>query len=62
MRVIFLLCITSLLTACAFIDETASTCPGLRSYDPQFCRGQGFQQLPNFEHEALIRRQRGEYW
>lgn len=50
------------LTGCAFVKETVGTCPGLRSYDPQFCRGESFQQIPNFEHEALIRRQRGEVW
>ena len=37
-------------------------CPGTRSYDPQVCRGEKFQRIPNFENEAIIRRQRGEYW
>lgn len=50
------------LTGCAFVKETSSICPGLKSYDPQFCRGESFQQIPNFEHEALIRRANGEYW
>ena len=50
------------LTGCAFVNETLTRCPGTRSYDPQFCRGESFQQLPNFEHEAIIRRERGEYW
>lgn len=56
--------ITFLLTTsgCAFIKETTSLCPGTRSYDPQVCRGEFFQQLPNFENEAIIRRQRGEIW
>lgn len=61
MRYIFVI-VTLLLTGCAFVKETAMTCPGLRSYDPQFCRGESFQQIPNFEHEALIRRANGEYW
>jgi hypothetical protein len=37
-------------------------CPGTRSYDPQVCRGEKFERLPNFVNEAQIRRQRGEYW
>lgn len=37
-------------------------CPGTRTYDPQTCRGERFQTLPNFENEALIRRSRGEIW
>lgn len=62
MRLIFLAIVAFLLTGCAFVKETSSICPGLRSYDPQFCRGESFQQIPNFEHEALIRRANGEYW
>lgn len=62
MRLIFLLFVVSLLTGCAFVKQTAMNCPGLRSYDPQLCRGESFQQIPNFEHEALIRRANGEYW
>ena len=37
-------------------------CPGTRAYDPQVCRGEKFERLPNFVKEAEIRRQRGEYW
>jgi hypothetical protein len=37
-------------------------CPGTRSYDPQVCRGEKFQRLPNFQNEAIIRHQRGERW
>lgn len=51
-----------LLSGCSTVKEIATTCPGLRPYDPQMCRGEFFQQLPNFENEALIRRQRGEIW
>lgn len=61
MRYIFAIVAFSL-TGCAFVKETAMTCPGLKPYDPQFCRGESFQQIPNFEHEALIRRANGEYW
>lgn len=51
-----------LLTGCSTIDQIATTCPGLRPHDPQMCRGEFFQRLPNFENEALIRRSRGEIW
>ena len=57
-----LLTIAFLLTGCSTIEQIATTCPGLRPYDPQMCRGEFFQQLPNFENEALVRRQRGEIW
>lgn len=33
-------------------------CPGTRSYDPQFCRGEQFQRLNNFPYEALQREQK----
>lgn len=61
MRYLFFLS-TILLTGCSTITQIATTCPGLRPYDPQLCKGETFQQIPNFENEALIRRQRGEYW
>jgi hypothetical protein len=61
MRYIFAI-ITLLLSGCSTVAQIATTCPGLRPYDPQMCRGEYFQQLPNFENEALIRRQRGEIW
>ena len=57
-----LLTLAFLLTGCSTIEQIATTCPGLRPYDPQMCRGEFFQQLPNFENEALVRRQRGEIW
>lgn len=38
------------------------TCPGLKPEDPQFCRGEGWDQIPNQEFEAQIRRARGEQW
>jgi hypothetical protein len=37
-------------------------CPGTRSYDPQICRGESWQQIPNFTNEAIIRKNRGETW
>ena len=64
MRYIFAI-VALLLTGCSAMDHAltaARTCPGLRPHDPQMCRGEFFQQLPNFENEALIRRQRGEIW
>jgi hypothetical protein len=33
-----------------------------RSYDPCIKCGERFQQIPNFENEAIIRRNRGEIW
>ncbi len=33
-------------------------CPGTRAYDPQVCRGESFQRLNNFPHEALQREQK----
>ncbi len=62
MRYFALIILLLTTSGCAFVKETMSTCPGLRSYDPQLCKGESFQQLPNFEHEAIIRRQRGEMW
>lgn len=61
-RYIFATIIAFLLTGCAFISTTVPLCPGTRHYDPQICKGEYFQQIPNFENEALIRRARGELW
>ncbi len=61
MRYLFIV-VSLLVTGCSSLTQIATTCPGLRPYDPQLCRGESFQQIPNFENEALIRRQRGEYW
>ena len=55
-----LLLVTLLLTACSNLPRPL--CHGTRAYDPQFCYGESFQQIPNFENEALIRRSRGEVW
>jgi hypothetical protein len=65
MRYILATILISLLTGCAAVNHTldiVSTCPGLRPYDPQLCRGENFQQLPNFVNEAIVRRKRGEVW
>ena len=61
MRYILVIAILTL-SGCAVINDMAPICPGTRYYDPQICRGEYFQQLPNFENEALIRRSRGEVW
>lgn len=61
MRYIFAILVI-LLTGCSTVRQITSTCPGLRPHDPQMCRGEYFQQLPNFENEALVRRSRGEIW
>ena len=37
------------LTGCSALDNYQPTCPGLRPYDPQLCRGEKWQQIPNFE-------------
>lgn len=55
----FVLLILAVLSGCASYQPL---CPGTRHYDPQVCRGEKFQRLPNFENEAIKRRQRGEYW
>lgn len=62
MRYFALIILLLTTSGCAFVKQTMMTCPGTRHYDPQLCRGESFQQLPNFEHEAIIRRQRGEMW
>lgn len=43
-----------LLSGCSSIDHalTNMPCPGHRPYDPQTCRGEKFQRLPNFTNEA----------
>jgi len=50
------------LAGCTSLPTFQPLCPGTRPYDPQICKGEKFQRLPNFENEAIIRRQRGEYW
>jgi hypothetical protein len=55
----YLIVLALFLTGCS---SYRPLCPGTRYYDPQICRGEKWQQLPNFENEALIRHQRGERW
>lgn len=77
MRIILCLLASVTLTACSTTQSTTtasgkqsswaewlmpSTCPGTRPEDPQVCRGQGWQQIPNQPFEAQIRRARGETW
>jgi hypothetical protein len=56
---LLVLAILLVVTGCA---NYRPLCPGTREYDPQVCRGEKFTRLPNFENEAIIRRQRGEHW
>ena len=78
MKVVLLAVTISLLAGCASSSSTRTVyrdkpspkwewlntgvCPGLRPEDPQFCKGQGWDQIPNQEFEAQIRRNRGENW
>lgn len=55
------LAIVLALTGCSAL-EYRPLCPGTRSYDPQICRGEKWQQLPNWDHEAVILRERGVQW
>lgn len=66
MRIILILSVI-LFQGCSTVDAyldklSPPICPGHRYYDPQTCRGEKFQRLPNFENEAQERRKRGEYW
>jgi hypothetical protein len=54
----YVLVLAILVTGCA----SGARCPGLKTHDPQLCLGEQFQQIPNFENEALIRAARGEVW
>ena len=58
---IALLAILLALTGCSTL-EYRPLCPGTRAYDPQICRGEKWQQLPNWDNEAIILRQRGVQW
>lgn len=54
-----LIAVVLVLSGCA---SYTTLCPGTRHYDPQICKGDKWQQLPNFENEAIIRHKRGERW
>lgn len=49
---------------CASVDtlQVKKAYFGYKSYDPCIRCGEKFQQLPNWQNEAIIRRQRGEEW
>jgi hypothetical protein len=57
---IAILAVVLVLSGCAAPYTTL--CPGTRYYDPQICKGDKWQQIPNFENEAIIRHKRGERW
>lgn len=59
---IALLAILLALTGCSSLNNYRPLCPGTREYDPQICRGEKWQQLPNWDNEAVILRQRGVQW
>lgn len=52
------------LTGCASVDtmQIKKLHYGYKSYDPCIRCGEKFQQLPNWQNEAIIRSQRGEQW
>lgn len=51
-------------SGCSTLDPMTAkkTVWGYRSYDPCIRCGERWQQLPNWEHEAVIRASRGEQW
>jgi hypothetical protein len=55
MRIILIATALTLLAGCSNLQPR---CPGTRHYDPQVCRGETFQRLNNFPHEALQREQK----
>ena len=61
-RLVLVSCLAGCGSVGQFLDNYQPLCPGTRHYDPQICRGEKFQRLPNFENEAKQRRERGEYW
>lgn len=62
MRWLLPLCLV--LTGCSSLDPMAvkKHYYGYKSYDPCIRCGETWQQLPNWQHEAIIRRNRGEQW
>jgi uncharacterized protein YcfL len=43
-----------------FAEDLA--CKGFKAKDPQFCKGEQWQQIPNFEHEAIYLYDAGLRW
>lgn len=62
--------ILAVLTACSstgsqhtsdiFSEDLA--CRGFKAKDPQFCKGEQWQQIPNYEHEAIYLYDAGLRW
>lgn len=59
------------ITACSSISSDVSrsqifstdgACKGLLAKDPQYCKGEQWQQIPNFEHEAIYLYDAGFRW
>jgi hypothetical protein len=57
--------LTIALTGCAspeFYYAVKKQSLGYKPYDPCIRCGETWQQLPNMQNEAILRRQRGEQW
>ena len=70
-RTISILSILMALTACSSLDSSVSredifsedlACRGFKAKDPQFCKGEQWEQIPNFEHEAIYLYDAGMRW
>lgn len=59
-----ILVLALLASGCSSIDTMSlkKQYYGYKQYDPCIRCGEKWQQLPNWEHEAIIRRNRGEVW
>lgn len=68
MRLLAALALVTLLSGCATIDNIDTmalkkAAYGYKHYDPCIRCGEKWgQQIPNWNHEAIIRRNRGEQW
>ena len=68
MRTLLLATLVLSLSGCAAIDSIdmmaiKKASYGYKHYDPCIRCGEKWgQQIPNWEHEAVIRRSRGEQW
>lgn len=70
-RTISILSLLMALTACSSLDTSVSredifsqdlACRGFKAKDPQFCKGEQWEQIPNFEHEATHLYDAGLRW
>jgi hypothetical protein len=52
------------LTGCGTVSyyDVKKAAMGYKPHDPCIRCGEKWQQLPNWQHEAVIRRNRGEQW